>query len=269
MAKKYNVYRCMNEITDYIDDQLDCEIDYEVLAKMMGVNALTMKKIFSILAGIPLTEYIRKRRLSIAGVELLEDDTKIIDVAFKYGYNNATSFSRAFASFHGIKPSQVTKMTKLKNYPKLCFDERTNFIEECSYEIVELPEMNLYGFSISVDNDSVHDLAPKHFQETEEKYMDTFGPVRYASVSYDNIERESCEKYTVLYERKILNSEELHIPKSRWLMFKVATQNAKDIQEISDQFYKEFLPSCRFNLRNLPELEYYHDGKTDFLVPII
>ncbi len=59
-----NIYKCLNEITRYIDDNLENEINYDVLAKIMGVNSYTMQRIFSLIAGISLAEYIRKRRLS-------------------------------------------------------------------------------------------------------------------------------------------------------------------------------------------------------------
>lgn len=105
-----NIYKCLNQITKYIDDNLENEIDYDVLAKIMGVNSYTMQKIFSLISGISLAEYIRKRRLSNAGYDLYETNAKVMDIAIKYQYDNATSFSRAFESFHDIKPSQVNKL---------------------------------------------------------------------------------------------------------------------------------------------------------------
>ena len=109
-----NIYKNLNEITKYIDDNLENEINYEVLAKFLGVNVYTMQRLFTMIAGISLSEYIRKRRLSNAGFDLYKGNQKIIDIAIKYQYDNATSFSRAFEKFHGIKPSLVNKETKLK-----------------------------------------------------------------------------------------------------------------------------------------------------------
>jgi len=61
-----NIYNCLNEITKYIDDNLEEEIDYKVLARILGVNIYTMRRLFTMLVGISLSEYIRKRRLSNA-----------------------------------------------------------------------------------------------------------------------------------------------------------------------------------------------------------
>ena len=147
-----NIYRNLNEITKYIDDNLENEINYEVLAKMLGVNVYKTQRLFTMIAGISLSDYIRKRRLSTAGFDLYKGNQKIIDIAVKYQYDNATSFSRAFEKFHGIKPSLVNKETKLKNFPRITFNEDINVTTELDYEIITMEEINLYGISIKTNN---------------------------------------------------------------------------------------------------------------------
>ncbi len=262
-----NIYKSLNEITAFIDKNLEEKISYEVLAKMLGVNVYTMQRLFTMIAGISISEYIRKRRLSSAGYDLYEGNLKVIDVAIKYQYDNATSFSRAFERFHGIKPSLVNKGTKLKNFPRIIFNEEINITTELDYEIIELDEMNLYGISIITNNDKIGEDAPKFFRQTENKYLNKYGEVIYGMITYD-IEREESQKYYCLYDKEIREFEHIIIPKSRWLRFRINSQNAKDIQEVSYKFYGEFLPSVKYNLKELPELEYYHGGITDFLVAI-
>lgn len=263
-----NIYKCLNEITKYIDEHLEDKIDYDILAKFIGVNTYTMQRIFSLIAGITLSEYIRKRRLSQAGFDLYNKKTKIIDVALKYKYENATSFSRAFESFHNIKPSKVTNTTKLKNYPRIVFNEDVKVACEFEYEITERDEMKLYGIGTKTDNDHIKIDAPAFFNKISEQFENTYGEIKYAMVTYRSDNREIVNGYYVLYEDNHNGLEEVIIPKSKWLIFKINSQEAKDIQEISNKFYLEFLPSCKFNLREIPELEYYHDDITEFLVPI-
>ena len=258
-----NIYESLNKITEYIDNNLEEKIDYEVLAKYLGVNTYTMQRIFTMICNISLAEYIRKRRLSNAGYDLYNEKSKIIDLAIKYQYDNATSFSRAFFKFHGIKPSSVNKNTKLKNFPRIIFNENINTTTELDYEIVSLDEFDLYGVGTSVSNDKIGRVAPIFFQEIENKY----GEVDYGMITYD-IEREKTKKYYCLYDKKIEEFEHITIPKSKWLKFRINSQDAKDIQDLSHKFYGEFLPSCKYNLKELPELEYYHDNVTDFLVAI-
>lgn len=262
-----NIYKSLNEITKYIDNNLEEKIDYEVLAKILGVNVYTMQRLFTMIAGLSLSEYIRKRRLSNAGYDLYEKKLKVIDVAIKYLYDNATSFSRAFERFHGIKPSLVNKKTKLKIFPRIIFNENVNQVVELDYEIMTLEDMNLYGIGIITNNENIAKDAPLFFKQTKEKYLNQYGKIKYGMTTYD-ISREEVHKYYCLYDKEINQFEHIFIPKSKWLKFRVNSQDEKEIQEITQKFYKEFLPSCKYNLKELPELEYYHDNITDFLVAI-
>lgn len=263
-----NIYKCLNEITEYIDDHLEEKIDYEVLAKILGVNSYTMQRIFSLISGISLSEYIRKRRLSNALYDLYETDAKIMDIAIKYQYDNATSFSRAFEKFYNIKPSKVNKLSKLKSFPRIIFDENIKITENIEYEIIEKEELVLYGIGIKTNNKNIGNDAPNFFKRIEEKNKDKYGEIKFGMVTYKDECREECNAYYVLYDKYIEELEQIIIPKSKWLMFRINSQKAKDIQEMSHKFYLEFLPSCKYNLREIPELEYYHDNVTDFLVPI-
>lgn len=262
-----NIYKSLNEITKYIDENLEEEINDEVLSKFLGVNSYTMRRLFTMISGITLSEYIRKRRLSNAGFDLYNDNQKIIDIAIKYQYDNATSFSRAFEKFHGIKPSEVTKKSKLKNFPRIVFNENIKLTEELSYEIIELDELNLYGLGIETSNDCIRHDAPMFFKKIDDKYKEKLGEITYGMVTYDNFHEET-KMYYCLYNKEEKGFEHITLPKSKWLRFRINSQNAKEIQEMSAKFYEEFLPSCKYNLKEIPELEYYHDDITDFLVAI-
>ena len=90
----------------------------------------------------------------------------------------------------------------------------------------------------------------------------------YAMVEYKDKGREYVKAQWVLYDEEILELEKKIIPKSKWILIRINSQKAKDIQEVSKMFYDDFLPSCKYNFRDLPEIEYYHDEVTDFLIPI-
>lgn len=260
-----NIYKCLNDIAEYIDNHLEDKIDYNKLAKIMGVNTYTLHRIFSLLTGITLADYIRKRRLSMAGFDLYQTKTKIIDVAIKYRYENATSFSRAFEKFHGIKPSQVKKdNSKLKNYPILIFNEELKNNDLMEYKIIEKNEFFLYGISVNVTNKTISKEAPKLCEKVSEKY----GNIDYGMVVYKDLERDYCSKYYALYKKEVKGLEKVTIPKSKWIVIKITSRNANDIQELVNKFYLEFLPSSKYSLKNIPELECYYDNYTEFLVPI-
>lgn len=263
-----NIYKVLNEIVEYIENNLEEEIKYDVLAKMMGVNVYTMQRIFSLLTNITVSEYIRKRRLSNAGFDLYNSSIRVMDVAIKYQYDNATSFSRAFEAFHGIKPSMVNRITKLRNFPKITFDESINIIDSLEYKIVRFDKFELYGIGITTNNKNIGIDAPNFFENTDKKYHNKYGNIKYGMTIYEDETRAECREYFVLYDRQIDDFQKVVIPASNWLIFRINSQCAEDIQNMTHKFYLEFLPSCKYNLRELPELEYYHDNVTDFLVPI-
>ncbi len=112
----------MNHAVEYIETNLDTSIDFEEVAKIAYCSMSHFQRLFSFIADIPLSEYIRNRRMTIAGYELKNSDIKILDVALKYGYDSPEAFSRAYQNFHGISPSSSRKPeVNLKIYPRISF----------------------------------------------------------------------------------------------------------------------------------------------------
>ena len=104
---------------DYVEANLTGEIDYEEAAKRACSSPFHFQRVFGILCGFSLGDYIRMRRLSLAGEELSKGGAKIIDIALKYGYDTPESFSRAFTRFHGIAPSEAKRGGRVKIFPPL------------------------------------------------------------------------------------------------------------------------------------------------------
>lgn len=151
-----NIYKNLNELIEYIENNLENDIEYNKLAQILCTNEYTMKRIFTLLANITLAEYIRNRRLSNAGFDLYKGKEKLIDIALKYQYESSTAFSRAFERFHGIKPSKVkTNPEKLKVYTKLQFNENINENSNMEYSIIELDEIVLYGTGIQTTYNTI------------------------------------------------------------------------------------------------------------------
>ena len=126
--------RSMNDALTYIEEHLTKEIDYSEVYKIAYCSENHFKKMFSFLVGIGLSEYIRRRRLSLSAIGLKDKDLRIINVAVKYGYNSDDSFSRAFHSLHGILPSEArsdnTQLKAISDEEPMCiFSTSTNFSE--------------------------------------------------------------------------------------------------------------------------------------------
>ena len=260
-----NIYKELNQIIEYIEEHLEERIDAKNLSRRIGMNEYTFQKIFTLLAGVSLTEYIRNRRLTNAGQELYLKQEKIMDIAIRYGYNNATSFSRAFEKFHGIKPSEVRKKAeKLKMYTKLHFDENVECNENIEYKIIEREKMTLYGEYIVTDNEKIKKDAPYLYS----KYAKKYGKPPFGIVEYHDKERTKVKAYGILYYENKEKMKKIIIPKSKWIQIRINSRKAEEIQSTSAMFYKEFIPNSKYNFRNIPEIEFYHDNITDFLIPI-
>ena len=93
----------------YMEDHITEDITVESVANSVGVSSFYFQKGFAMLCGFTVSEYIRNRRLALAGNDLLVTDKKIIDIAMKYGYDSPDSFTRAFTRFHGVTPTSVRK----------------------------------------------------------------------------------------------------------------------------------------------------------------
>lgn len=105
---------------DYVEDHITEELDYGEIAKQAACSPFYFQRILGILCGIPLGEYIRSRRLTLAGSELSAGNGRVLDVALKYGYDSPESFARAFVRFHGITPSEAKKDgSKLKSFSRV------------------------------------------------------------------------------------------------------------------------------------------------------
>ena len=106
---------------DYVEENITKDIDFEEADKRAYSSPFHFQRIFSILCGLSLGDYIRMRRLSLAGEEPSRGSAKIIDIALKYGYDTPESFSRAFTRFHGIAPERGKAQRQCQNiYSPLC-----------------------------------------------------------------------------------------------------------------------------------------------------
>ena len=260
-----NIYVALNEMLEYIEENLENKIEYNELAQFLGTNEIILQRIFSMLCNISLSEYIRKRRLTKAGIDLINGQGKIIDIAVKYQYDNATSFSRAFEKFYGVKPSQIKKEPiGLKVFSKIHFDEKEEDNENIEYSIIEREKMILYGKKVETTISDIRVDAPAFCKEIGRNY----GDFHYGMTEYiERFEETKCY-FWVLFENAIEGLEKYEIPKSKWISIRINSQEAIDIQKQIRKFYTKFIPSCEYKIRELPELEYYHDDITDFLVPI-
>lgn len=150
----------------YIEDNLAGELDIADIAAQAYVSAFHFQRIFSVLCGMTVGEYIRARRLTLAAQELSRGDIRVIDAAVKYGYDSPDSFARAFTKFHGITPSAAKeKGAALKSYAPLKIRLTLEGGSMMDYRIVEKAQFTVMGVSRKFNSETSYQEIPKFWEE--------------------------------------------------------------------------------------------------------
>ncbi len=262
----------LNELVQYIEKHLTEKIEYDKLARILAVNEYTLCRIFLFITNMSLTEYIRKRRLSMAAMELINSNSKVIDVAVKYGYDSGISFSRAFKKMMGFNPKDIKKNQDfIKLFPVLSFNDVSDSTIEFEYKEVNNLSLELYGISTNeIKVFEIPKYANKLWKETIDKYGDSIN-FDYGVVEYDNLSQNQngSAKYYVATKEKIKNGKKIEILNKDYLVFKLKSINADEISEFTKKIYKNFISEFGYNVDRSPDIEEYIDETTYIHIPII
>ncbi len=149
-----NTLKQLNAAVEYIEANLCDEPDISAAAGIACVSADSFMRFFSYMTGMTVTEYIRRRRLTLAADELRVSDMPIVDIAIKYGYDSAAAFSRAFMKQHGVTQSDFRKYgASIKLYPPVSFHISVKGAKAMDFRIIDSTEIELYGISRQYDGE--------------------------------------------------------------------------------------------------------------------
>ncbi|MCM1114008.1 MAG: AraC family transcriptional regulator [Clostridium sp.] len=138
----------LNASVAYIENHLQDHIDINEAAQIAYESADSFCRLFRALSGMTVNDYIKKRRLSLAAIELQNTDEKVIDIAFKYGFNSSDVFRRAFMKQHGMTPSKVMNSAVSVNiYPPITFYIDIKGGEKMNFKIIDTDEKELLGIT--------------------------------------------------------------------------------------------------------------------------
>lgn len=264
----------MNTAIDYIENNLFDKIDYNQLAKIMCCSTYNFQRMFSFITNVTVSEYIRRRKLTLAVFELQNKDNKIIDIAFKFGYDSPEAFSRAFKKLHGIVPSLVYKNgILLKAYPKMSFHISIKGDSEMNYKIEEKEKFEMFGVSINVDSNGENPFLeiPKFWQKciengTVDKIRTTAGLDKNAQIHAALYNQKSSEfSYLIGYnvpENGIIKEfERLLVPKLTYAIFTTGLypDGESNIQSLWKRIFREWFPTCNYKQAHGPEFEMTYD----------
>lgn len=256
----------LNDAIGYIEEHLTDEIDYEQLGRIACCSSYHFQRMFAYMAGVPLSEYIRRRRMSLAAVDLQGKEMKIIDVACKYGYNSPTAFNRAFQSVHGIAPSAVkNEGVSVKSFPPITFKITVKGVEEMNYRIETKEAFRIVGVSVPLykDIEKNFKIIPPKWQEVSENgtlqklvgMMDT-PPKGVLGVCVYN-DTEDWRYYIAVSTSQTQEGfEEYVVPAATWAIFS-GHGTGESIQELEKRIVTEWLPSSGYEYGNAADIEVY------------
>lgn len=234
----------------YIESNITEELTIEEIAKQAFVSPFYFQKGFAMLCGFTVGEYIRYRRLSLAGSELLATDKKIIDIALQYGYDSPDSFTKAFTRFHGVTPSAVRKEgAAVKSFApvKIKFSLEGAYVMD--YKIVEKDAFTVIGASRVFRYDEAKTEIPKfwteHYQSGKGEFVcGMYGINIDESMGSDTFEYWIADDYDPakkLPEGFVKKT----IPKYTWAVFSCKGSMPQALQDLNKRIFSEWLPNCR------------------------
>lgn len=263
----------------YIEENLTGDLDMNEIAKRACVSSFYFQKIFSVLCGFTVGEYIRNRRLTLAAQELCSARIRVIDVALKYGYDSPDSFARAFARFHGISPSAARERgSKLNYFAPLKIKLTLEGAEMLEYRIVEKAQFTVMGRSRKFNEETSYREIPRfwteHMESDESKVVcGMYGICMGGTGSeFEYLIADNYIPWNEVpkgYETKV-------IPAGTWAIFPCRGALPKALQDVNTRIWSEWLPSCRayrlagnYNIEMyMPPCENPDDNYNEIWIPV-
>ena len=258
----------LNQSIVYIEEHLTSEIDLERLGQIACCSAYHYQRMFTYMAGVSLAGYIRRRKMSLAAVDLQDQDVKIIDIAEKYGYSSPTAFNRAFQSIHGIAPSAVKSGgVSVRSFPPITFTIAVKGGEKMEYRIETKDAFRIIGISAPLHKEVEQNfmVVPQMWEKaavdgTIQRLagMMEGPPMGLLGVSACNDDEQWRYFIAVSSTKDSSGFEGYTVPASTWAVFPGAGTN-RSIQELEQRIITEWLPTSGYEYADAPDIEVYLD----------
>lgn len=273
----------LNKAIGYIEEHLTDEIDYEQLGKIACCSSYHFQRMFAYMADTTLSEYIRRRKMSLAAVDIQGGNMKIIDVALKYGYSSPTAFNRAFQTVHGIAPSAVkSERVAVKSFPPLVFKITVKGATEMNYRIETKDEFRIVGVShpLYKELEKNFEIVPKMWGDaasngTLEKLVVMMNSKPMGVLGVSSCRPDEEWKYFIAVSSTQTDNEleELIVPAATWAIFYGEGTN-QSIQELEQRILTEWLPNSGYEYGDAPDIEVYlnadpQNAKYEVWIPVV
>ncbi|MFJ4538917.1 helix-turn-helix domain-containing protein [Streptomyces tibetensis] len=263
----------LNQAMDRIERDLGHTVDAAELARIACTSEYHLRRMFSALAGMPLSEYIRRRRLTVAGAEVLAGDVTLLEIAVRYGYGSGEAFARAFRAMHGVGPGEARRTgAALVSQPRLTFRLTVEGSSSMHYRVMDRPAFTVTGFKTRIPlihsgpNQAIIDFVrglDKPAVEHLEKLSDQ-EPQGLVAVC-DDLDPSRAEGTELDYYHAVITSDPapapapegttaLPVPAGTWAVFTTSGPAPQAIQLLWHDVYTEWFPANPYRTRPGPEI---------------
>lgn len=264
--------RRMMAAVDYLEKHLKEPLDPSELAKITSSSAFHFQRMFHMLTGSTVADYIRRRKLTLAAQELAATKIKVLDVALKYGYDTPESFAKAFRRLHGISPSEARGSgLGLKAYPRISFHLSLKGDKDIGYRIAERPSFQVVGKARTISTkdgvnySQVADFWQESIQDNTEYRLLPYCKTK-ATLGICLDMDMAKEQFTYMIAVESDNSPQSDefvvrtLPACTWAVFDCVGPMPEAMQQLLGRIWQEWFPSTGYELAAAPELEVYFHG---------
>lgn len=258
--------RQLNDAMSYVEENLTGEITLEGAARRAACSAYHFQRMFPYMTGIPFSEYVRRRRMTAAAMELAEG-ARVVDTALRYGYESPTAFNRAFQAVHGLPPSAAqVRGAALRSFPRITFTLSIKGEEAMEYRIEERPAFRVAGFAMRepMTLEDCFEKVPGFWARVSGEIprlaalMDGSGPMGILGVSaYDGGRFSGYYIAAATRAPAPEGMEEYSVPAGTWAVFPCCGPIPQAMQDLQRRIISEWLPSSGYEYAEAPDIEVY------------
>jgi AraC family transcriptional regulator len=279
-VKGGTVIAILNRVVEFVEQHLDGDLDIAALARSLGTTEYHIRRMFSSLAGMPLSEYVRRRRMTVAAADVLGDGD-LLGIAVRYGYGSTEAFGRAFRAVHGAGLADVRRDGgPLHSQPQLRFRLTVEGTNTMDTRIADRPAFRLIGHAIRVP--LIHEGVNPAIQgfitslpateHTRLKELSSTDPTGLLQVSAD-VDPDYTEGSELTYLHGVAvdiatpvpdDLDEIDVAAGTWAVFRVAGPYPAALQSTWAATAADWFPSNPWRLREGPSIVAVLDRSPDF-----
>ncbi|MEU2658282.1 AraC family transcriptional regulator [Streptomyces sp. NPDC007325] len=271
----------LNRLVDQVEEHLSEELDVGALARSLGTTEYHLRRMFSSLAGMPLSEYVRRRRMTVAAGEVVRGESDLLAIAVRHGYGSAEAFGRAFRSVHGAGPGDVRRDGgPLRTQPQLRFRLSVEGSIPMETRLVDRPAFRLVGHSARVPliHEGVNPHIVRHIAalpQEEHLRLKSLGDTRPEGLLQvsDDLDPDAAEGSELTYLHGVALDRDtpvpdgldaIEVPAGRWAVFRTSGPHPQALQTAWAATATEWFPSNPWRLRQGPSIVAVLERAEDF-----